>query len=39
MNAWMKWRGKRKIVVFKVNFEKVYDLVSWDYLEYMMGRL
>jgi len=26
-------------VIVKVNFGKVYDLVRWDYLNYMMERL
>lgn len=26
-------------MIFKVNFEKAYDSISWDFMYYMMGRL
>lgn len=26
-------------LIFKVDFEKAYDSVSWSFLEYMLGRL
>jgi len=29
----------KKMVIVKVDFEKAYDLVSWDFLYYMMERL
>ena len=31
--------GKKSYVVFKVDFEKAYELVSWSFLLYMMKRL
>lgn len=30
---------KKKSMIFKVDFEKSYDLVRWDFLVYMMRRL
>ncbi|KAL4561029.1 hypothetical protein LXL04_033189 [Taraxacum kok-saghyz] len=33
--SWVK-KNKRKLMIFKVNFEKAYDSVSWSYLEKMM---
>lgn len=30
---------KKKGVMFKVNFEKAYDSVSWEYLEFVMGKM
>ncbi|GKV27047.1 hypothetical protein SLEP1_g36255 [Rubroshorea leprosula] len=32
-------RKKTKSILFKVDFEKAYDKVSWDYIEYMFGRM
>jgi hypothetical protein len=32
-------RSKKECVIFKVDFEKAYDLVSWSFLEYMMIRM
>ncbi|KHN06639.1 hypothetical protein glysoja_048361, partial [Glycine soja] len=32
-------RSKRPCMVFKVDFEKAYDSVSWQFLFYMMGRM
>jgi len=32
-------KEKSKGVIVKVDFEKAYDSVEWDFLEYMMGRL
>lgn len=32
-------RKKKKAVLFKVDFEKAYDSVSWDFLESMMVRM
>jgi len=34
----VKSKGKKCIIV-RVDFEKVYDMVRWDYLEHMMSRL
>jgi len=34
----VKWR-KKSCVYFKVDYEKAYDFVSWDFLYYMLGRL
>jgi len=35
-----KVRGKRKrCLIFKVDYEKAYNLVSWDFLLYMLHRL
>ena len=33
------WRSKRPCLVFKVDFEKAYDSVSWHFLFYMMRRM
>jgi len=30
---------KKKCLVFKVDYEKVYDLLCWDFLLYMMKRM
>jgi len=27
------------VVIFKIDYEKTYDFVSWDFLYYMMSRL
>ena len=32
-------RGHKSCMVFKVNYEKAYDSVSWEFLIYMMRRL
>ncbi|GKU98532.1 hypothetical protein SLEP1_g11525 [Rubroshorea leprosula] len=32
-------KKKRKTIMFKINFEKAYDKVSWEFLEYMMQRM
>jgi len=32
-------RKKEECVVFKVDYEKAYDSVSWEYIYYMLGRL
>lgn len=32
-------RCKKDCLIFKVNFEKAYDSISWDFMYYMMGRL
>jgi hypothetical protein len=32
-------RKKKERLIFKVDFEKAYDSVSWSFLEYMMQRL
>lgn len=32
-------RDKRECILFKVEFEKAYDCVCWNYLGYMMKRL
>lgn len=29
-------RGKEGLFLFKVDFEKAFDFVSWDYLLYVM---
>lgn len=28
---------KKKHVMFKVDFAKTYDMVKWEYLDYLMG--
>nr|GEY93480.1 putative RNA-directed DNA polymerase, eukaryota, reverse transcriptase zinc-binding domain protein [Tanacetum cinerariifolium] len=35
---WYKKR-KKKLVLFKVDFEKAFDYVSWKYLDYMLHKL
>ncbi|GKV45281.1 hypothetical protein SLEP1_g52387 [Rubroshorea leprosula] len=32
-------KKKRKTIMFKIDFEKAYDKVSWEFLEYMMQRM
>ena len=32
-------RSKKPVMVFKVDFEKVYDSVSWSFLDYILDRL
>ncbi|XP_068485050.1 secreted RxLR effector protein 78-like [Phaseolus vulgaris] len=32
-------RRKQRCVYFKVDYEKAYDSVSWEFLYYMLGRL
>jgi len=32
-------RKKKKCVLFKVDYEKTYDLVRWELLFYMLGRM
>ena len=32
-------RRKQRCVYFKVDYEKAYDFVSWEFLYYMLGRL
>lgn len=32
-------RSKKPCLVFKVDYEKAYDSVSWEFLKYMMRRM
>lgn len=32
-------KKKEECLIFKVDFEKAYDSVSWGFLEYMMNRM
>ncbi|GAU32122.1 hypothetical protein TSUD_218730 [Trifolium subterraneum] len=32
-------RRKDKCLFFKVDFERAYDMVNWNFLDYMMGRM
>jgi hypothetical protein len=32
-------RSRKGCLLVKVDFEKVYDSVSWMFLEYMMGKM
>lgn len=32
-------KNKKEVLLFKVVFEKVYDSVSWDFLDYIMMRM
>lgn len=38
MLALQKKKGN-PLMLLKVDFEKTYDLVSWDFLDYMLGRM
>ncbi|KAJ0510703.1 putative RNA-directed DNA polymerase [Helianthus annuus] len=35
LNEWMK-RAKRKGMIFKIDLEKAYDSISWDFMESIM---
>ena len=40
MRCWKNIEGKKKsCVFFKVDYEKAYDSISWEFLYYMLGRL
>jgi hypothetical protein len=32
-------KTKKELMLFKVDFEKAYDSVDWDYLDAVMGRM
>ena len=32
-------RNKKECVVFKVDYEKAYDSIRWEFIYYMLGRL
>ncbi|MCH85138.1 cysteine-rich receptor-like protein kinase, partial [Trifolium medium] len=32
-------KSKKELMLFKVDFEKAYDSVDWDYLDVVMGRM
>lgn len=32
-------RKKKECLIFKVNFEKAYDFVSWEFLFYMLRKM
>jgi len=32
-------RSKKPLIIFKVDFEKAYDSMSWSFLDYMLFRL
>ncbi|MCI32279.1 RNA-directed DNA polymerase (Reverse transcriptase), partial [Trifolium medium] len=32
-------RLKKKVLLFKVDFEKAYDSVDWDFLDFVMGKM
>jgi len=32
-------RGQKSSIVFKVDYEKAYDSISWDFLLYMLRRM
>ncbi|KAK1415652.1 hypothetical protein QVD17_31437 [Tagetes erecta] len=36
--SWAK-RRKEKLLMFKVDFEKAYDMVSWEFLDMVMGQM
>lgn len=36
--TWYKKKNS-KLMIFKVNFKKGYDTLSWDYLDYVMRAL
>jgi len=40
-DEWNHWLGKKiyvRMLIFKVDFEKVYDLVSLGFLDYILGK-
>ncbi|XP_071700087.1 uncharacterized protein [Rutidosis leptorrhynchoides] len=41
LNETMEWCKKRKekLMIFKIDFEKAYDTVNWDFLDYMLNIL
>ncbi|XP_071686617.1 secreted RxLR effector protein 78-like [Rutidosis leptorrhynchoides] len=41
LNETMEWCKKRKekLMIFKIDFEKAYDTVPWDFLNYMLNLL
>lgn len=40
MKLWMKKKRKKKeCMLFKVDFEKAHDSISWEFLWYMLHRL
>lgn len=32
-------KGQKSCIVFKVDYEKTYDSVSWDFMLYMLRRM
>ncbi|GJR14797.1 reverse transcriptase domain-containing protein, partial [Tanacetum coccineum] len=41
LNEVMAWyrKSKKELMVFKVDFEKAFDSLRWDYLDMIMGKL
>lgn len=31
-------KKRKKLMIFKINFEKAYDSLSWEYLDFVMQR-
>jgi hypothetical protein len=38
VNEVVDWVNKKRCVIFKIDFEKAYDSVSWSFLDYMLQR-
>jgi len=36
---WMKRKFKTELLMFKLYFEKSYDLIDWNYLDVVMGKM
>ena len=39
MKLWMRQREKTEVVMFKIDFDKVYDSVDWNFLNFVMSKM